>query len=96
MTAGQLAVSMSAREEMEWLAFFQEEPFGGPADDYRAGTIAAAARNAALARGQRAYRPSDFFPGRGGKPTGTLATPDALKRALQARGVEFRPAEPRE
>lgn len=57
----ELLATVDSAELTEWMAFAELEPFGGPADDYRAGLPAAAVVNVHRDGGQP-VQPLDFIP----------------------------------
>lgn len=53
---------MSARTFAEWQAYCAVEPFGPPAEFWRAGVIAATLANVHRKKGQQPFKPEDFMP----------------------------------
>lgn len=82
MTVGELRSRMSAREFAEWQGFFAVEPFGGPVDDLRFGTVAATAGAAWGAK----TSPSDYFQWTPAAPHGDWRDIQAEFAALAPRG----------
>lgn len=63
---------MSSSEFTDWIAFYKLEPWGGEAENYRAGVIAATVANVApRAKNTDPLLPKDFF------PTSIAAAPEA-------------------
>lgn len=62
MTVAELLERMDAAEFGEWMAYWEDEPFGGVVDDFRAGLVAATAANHGFNPPKRARGPMDFFP----------------------------------
>lgn len=62
---------LSVQDWSEWEAFFALEPFGAPAEFWRAGMIASKVHNLGLAKGQPPVTPDQLMPssltGREGK-----------------------------
>lgn len=58
----QLLAEVTSSELVEWQAFGRIEPFGGVADDYRAGIGAAMTYNANRGRDTEPVRPLELFP----------------------------------
>ena len=52
---------MTREELIEWMAFFQLEPWGARVQDQRFGVIAATMANV-MGSGNKRYRATDFFP----------------------------------
>lgn len=69
----------------EWRAYLElVEPWGGWADDYRAGVLAAIAANTYRSSTQAPVKPSQFFPSLKSAADGELPTFEALQeKALQ-------------
>lgn len=62
MTVRQLESTIQASELLEWMAFFQMEPWGAVREDYRAGVIASTLVNVnGGKKGKQAAQPHDFF-----------------------------------
>ena len=61
MTVGEMLYKMTREELVEWMAFFQLEPWGSRIEDQRHGVIAATVANA-MSSGGRRYTSTDFFP----------------------------------
>ena len=53
---------MSARRFAEWRAYSELEPFGPPAEFWRAGIIASMLANVHRGKHQKPYKPEDFMP----------------------------------
>lgn len=53
---------VSSAEFVEWIAYYDMEPFGDRMDDLRAGTIAAVTANCNRAKDTDPYAPLDFVP----------------------------------
>jgi len=53
---------MSARTFAEWQAYSTIEPFGPPADFWRAGIIASMIANVNRKKNQKPFQPEDFMP----------------------------------
>lgn len=55
---------MTSREYIEWVAFYQLEPWGYAADNFRAATIAAVIANTArdTKKRRKPFQPADFMP----------------------------------
>jgi len=54
---------MSSFELTYWMEFFQDEPWGFEVDNFRMGVIAATVANVAPRKdGEKALKPSDFYP----------------------------------
>ncbi len=53
---------MSAKTFTEWQAYCSLEPFGPPAEFWRAGLIASTFANANRKKGQDSLKPEDFMP----------------------------------
>ena len=64
-TVAELDATLSSRELVEWMAFWQLEPFGGPQEDYRSGLLAMLFYNAHKGKGGRTLGIADFFPSLG-------------------------------
>jgi hypothetical protein len=61
MTVGEMLARMSSEELTEWRAYERIEPFGCPAEDFRAGLYPALKTNAQRAEDAR-IAPTDFYP----------------------------------
>ena len=61
MTVGQMLAQMTREELVEWMAFYQLEPWGARIEDQRYGIIAATVANVMSSSGKR-YTSTDFFP----------------------------------
>lgn len=53
---------MSARTFTEWQAYCTVEPFGPPAEFFRAGIVAAMLANVHRKKNQKPFTPEDFMP----------------------------------
>lgn len=62
MTVRTLLETIDSSELTEWIAYSGIEPFGPPADDYRAGVMPALHANSHRGDSSRAFKPTDFFP----------------------------------
>lgn len=60
-TVGELEETLSAREFVEWNAYFQIEPFGTHRDNIHAGIIASAIYNVNRGKHSPAINPGDFI-----------------------------------
>lgn len=58
----QLLAEITSSEIVEWQAFGRIEPFGGAAEDYRAGIGAAMTYNANRGKDSDAVHPLELFP----------------------------------
>lgn len=88
MTVRQLLAEISASELVEWMAYARLEPFGCPAEDYRAGVGVSMFYNAHRAKGEPAAGALDFIPwaegaGHGEEKVQTLS-PEETARQLAA------------
>lgn len=81
-TLRELQREMSSAEFSAWLAYFQVEPFGAPADWARHGAQMALWANVHRKPGTRPYRPEDFVP----RPPQTAEEQIAIFRALTGHG----------
>ncbi len=87
MTVRQLLAEISAGELVEWMAYARLEPFGCPAEDYRAGIGVSMFYNAHRSKQEPAAGPLDFIPwAEGGKPEDKVQTlsPEETSRAIAA------------
>lgn len=66
-TRNELLSRISSKELQEWKAYYNLEPFGGEADDYRAAIGASTFANVYRKKGSKALGPSDFTPDWGKK-----------------------------
>lgn len=62
MTVSELLLRLSRSELIEWMAFYQLEPWGARVADNHFGTVAAAIANSSLTRWR--FGVNDFFPPR--------------------------------
>ena len=61
MTVSELMATMTAREFIEWQAFYGMEPFGHDRFDWNFGMVAATMANCHRSKGP-AFKPGDFMP----------------------------------
>lgn len=84
MTVSQLLGSTTSAELVEWLAFYEREPFGPERGDLQAGIVAATVANVNrdAKRQRKPYSAQDFMPafGRGGEGVKERPSPEALRR----------------
>lgn len=79
----QIIAEMSADEFLEWVAFYDLEPWGFQAATWRAGVISSTVANYAGRSRKRAdAKPSDFIPTRRSKPRRSL-TRDEARQILE-------------
>ena len=57
----ELLVTISSEELLEWAAYYQLDPFGGPRGDLQASIVASTLANIHAKRGHR-FTPKDFMP----------------------------------
>ncbi len=62
MTVAELLERISARELMEWTAYYQIEPFGEERADLRMGVLASTFANVNRGKHQKPFSPDDFMP----------------------------------
>ena len=62
MTVQALQATMGYREFIEWMAYYQMEPWDETRADWRAGMVAAVIANVNRGKDQRAYKPDEFMP----------------------------------
>ena len=67
MTVSELLNRISSREITEWMAFGQLEPFGAEAGYIGHAITASTVANVNRAKGQKAYKITDFMPAMGRK-----------------------------
>lgn len=72
--------AMTADEFLDWLAYYQVEPFGEFRADLRAGIITSNLMNLHLKKGAKPLQPSDFMPD---------FTPQELKRLSPDQMIDF-------
>lgn len=83
MTVSQLLATTTSAELVEWMAYYQMEPFGPERGDLQAGIVAATVANVNrdTKKQKKPYSAQDFMPkftgGGGGK---TAKSPDELRR----------------
>lgn len=53
---------MSARQLAEWQAYCAVEPFGPPAEFWRAGMVASVLANVNRGKNSKPFKPEDFMP----------------------------------
>jgi hypothetical protein len=75
MTVRELLQRMDSRELVDWIAYWQLEPWGEERADLRAGIVASAATNVWVKKGKRT-KPQDFVPRYGPEP-GTPTQPQS-------------------
>jgi hypothetical protein len=61
-TVGALSEEITEREFLEWMAFYQLEPFGEERADVRAGIIASVIANVNRRKGAPPFTAKDFMP----------------------------------
>jgi hypothetical protein len=92
MTVARLLDEIGSRELVEWMAFAQLEPFGAPAEDFRAGLMPAITVDMHREQGTPASSPLDFFPWTEKRPLPEPPplSPEEVARAIKAHvfGVE--------
>ena len=88
MLPRQLLACVDAADILEMMAFERLEPFGGLADDFRAGQVAATVANVQRGKDDEPYGPDFFMPAlRRGIPASApvlLDDPDAQAALLDA------------
>lgn len=84
-TLKELENEMSAAEFMEWVVFFEKEPFGAIADNYRAALISSIIANVNRDPKKRAYEIEDFLLGE--KPQATQSDDDIMNIIMRANAV---------
>jgi len=72
MPVSELLRRISSREITEWMAFSQLEPFGADAGFLGHAITSATVANVNRAKGQKAYKASDFMPSFEGKKKQTV------------------------
>ena len=86
-TPRELLQRVTVAEIVEMMAFERLEPFGGMAEDYRAGVVAATVANVQRSAQQDPYQAQDFMPALR-EPTVLLGegmTPDELSDLIDAK-----------
>ncbi len=53
---------LTSRQVAEWDAYYRVEPFGPPAEEHRAGVLAAVIGNFSSVSKRHDWKPTDFFP----------------------------------
>lgn len=84
MTVRELLTRMDAAEFAEWRAFERLEPFGGWAEDYRAGLVASMLANIHRAPGKPTVEPMRFFPWHDRTVVRDFASDDEHGRAIDS------------
>lgn len=80
----ELLECLPSSELAYWIAFSQEEPFGGPTEDLRAGIAPAALINLHREEGSPPISPFDFFAQyQTAKPKSKSQTPQEIVAALR-------------
>jgi hypothetical protein len=79
---------MTARHFAEWRAYESLEPFGPPAEFWRAALVAAVMANANRTKKQKAFQPEDFMP-RSLFPEPTEPDPDEVAASIRERFASF-------
>jgi hypothetical protein len=82
-----LLSEITSRQLAEWGAYFDLHPWGGEADDLRAGVVAATVANFAgreMKKGQH-LSPRDFFPERGAKPQEAPSVAEKVRAFFRKR-----------
>lgn len=82
----QLEAEMPYSEFVEWMADCRVEPFGAPAEDYRAAIGAAANVNMNRGRNTKAVSPEDFIPWRDIPEPEQLTAEQSSAKILQLFG----------
>ena len=79
--------AMTSRQYLEWLAFYNLEPWGEHRGDLRAGIIASTIANVNRGKNQEAVEPLDFMPY---QKQAQEQSPDEIKFSLRSilRAVE--------
>lgn len=88
MTRRRLLSELDSAELSEWMAYYQLEPFGCPADDARHGIMAAMFYNANRGKGQHPKNADDFWLADKSKDR-RKQTPDQQKSLLRTLGAMF-------
>ena len=84
MTVSEMLWKMSKQELVEWMAFYQLEPWGTRVDDQRFGVIAATTANV-MSSGNKQYTSNDFFPPRS-EPERKRMVAEKVKSAFRQIG----------
>lgn len=84
-TVEELQAEMSAAEFADWCAFYDLEPWGFAAENWRMSIVAATTANYS-GRAKKALKPSDFLP----RPRRKQSAAD-MKRALAMAGHQGQP-----
>lgn len=87
MTVAQLLDRIGSSELVEWMAFAQMEPFGAPAEDYRAGVMPSLTVNMHREQGAALSVPVDFFPwaDKSPAPEPEPLTPEEITHAIKTQ-----------
>ena len=85
-TVEELKVTLTARELMNWIAFYELEPWGEKRADLRAGIIASTTYNMQRGKGS-ALKASDFMPDFEPQKAQTVAEMQAI--FLASTGAKF-------
>ncbi len=72
------------REFLEWVVFYNQDPWGPERADLNAGIISATIANVNRGKNQKAYAPKDFMPEYGKKQRRKLTDPKAQQAYLRA------------
>lgn len=80
MTVAEMLSRISARELMEWMAYYRLEPFGQERENLHAAMVAAAVVNVNRGERQRPVKPADFMlrMAAADEPITAMAAPDSV------------------
>ena len=82
-TVAELRQQMSSAEFTDWCAYYQLEPWGYDAENWRMGMVCSTVANAAGRK--KPLKPSDFLPR---SPLRQRQSPEQMRNALAAVGEE--------
>lgn len=79
----ELQQRITAEEFVEWAAFYELEPWGFHADNWRMSVIASTTANYS-GNVRKALKPSDFLPSRSKKHPERRQTPEEMQQVLRS------------